>query len=307
MIHDSYDLIIIGGGPAGMTAGIYAARARLKTLLLERLFIGGQVSTTYLVENYPGFPDGLDGPAMMELFAQQAKRFGTEIVNDEVMGISLEEGKKMVQVGSRPVPAGAVIIATGSDPRKLSVPGEKELGGRGVSYCATCDGALFPDVDVAVVGGGDAAVDEALFLSRFAKRIFLIHRRDKLRSEKILQERLFANNKIETIWDTVVERMNGEEVLKSLTLTNVKTGKTDDLKVEGVFISIGHEPNTNFVKGLLQMDAQGYIITKENMQTSITGIFAAGDVRAGSTRQIATAVGDGSVAAMAAEKYLAAG
>lgn len=306
MLHDSYDVIIVGGGPAGLTAGIYASRARLKTLVLERLFIGGQVSTTYLVENYPGFPDGLDGPAMMELFAKQAERFGTEIVDEEVTGIRLDSGKKIVQVSSRPVPTGAIIIATGSDPRKLNVPGEKELGGKGVSFCATCDGALFPDVDVAVVGGGDAAADEALFLTRFASKAYLIHRRDKLRAEKIIQERLFANNKMEFIWDTVVERMNGEEGLKSLTLKNLKTGKTDDLKVEGVFIAIGHEPNTGFVKGLLKMDAQGYIITKNNLETSIPGIFAAGDVRAGSTRQIATAVGDGSVAAMAAEKYLAA-
>lgn len=306
MLHDSYDVIIVGGGPAGLTAGIYASRARLKTLVLERLFIGGQVSTTYLVENYPGFPDGLDGPAMMELFAKQAERFGTEIVSEEVTGIRLEGGKKIVQVSSRPVPAGAIIIATGSDPRKLNVPGEKELGGKGVSFCATCDGALFPDVDVAVVGGGDAAADEALFLTRFASKAYLIHRRDKLRAEKIIQERLFANNKLEFIWDTVVERMNGEEGLKSLTLKNLKTGNTNDLKVEGVFIAIGHEPNTGFVKGLLKMDAQGYIITKNNLETSLPGIFAAGDVRAGSTRQIATAVGDGSVAAMAAERYLAA-
>ena len=306
MLHDSYDVIIVGGGPAGLTAGIYASRARLKTLVLERLFIGGQVSTTYLVENYPGFPDGLDGPAMMELFAKQAERFGTEIVDEEVTGIRLEGGKKIVQVSSRPVPAGAIIIATGSDPRKLNVPGEKELGGKGVSFCATCDGALFPDVDVAVVGGGDAAAEEALFLTRFASKAYLIHRRDKLRAEKIIQERLFANNKMEFVWDTVVERMNGEEGLKSLTLKNLKTGNTDDLKVEGVFIAIGHEPNTGFVKGLLKMDAQGYIITKNNLETSIPGIFAAGDVRAGSTRQIATAVGDGSVAAMAAERYLAA-
>lgn len=306
MLHDSYDVIIVGGGPAGLTAGIYASRARLKTLVLERLFIGGQVSTTYLVENYPGFPDGLDGPAMMELFAKQAERFGAEIVDEEVTGIRLDSGKKIVQVSSRPVPVGAIIIATGSDPRKLNVPGEKELGGKGVSFCATCDGALFPDVDVAVVGGGDAAADEALFVTRFASKVYLIHRRDKLRAEKIIQERLFANNKMEFIWDTVVERMNGEEGLKSLTLKNLKTGKTDDLKVEGVFIAIGHEPNTGFVKGLLKMDAQGYIITKGNLETSIPGIFAAGDVRAGSTRQIATAVGDGSVAAMAAERYLAA-
>ncbi|MEE8448967.1 MAG: thioredoxin-disulfide reductase [Thermodesulfobacteriota bacterium] len=300
-----YDIIIIGGGPAGLTAALYSARARLTTLVLERLFIGGQVSTTYIVENYPGFPEGIDGPAMMELFDQQAKRFGANIENTEASEIIVDGENKFVLADDNRIGAGAIILATGSDPRKLNVPGEKELAGKGVSYCATCDGALFPEATVAVAGGGDAAVDEGLFLTRFAKKIYVIHRRDELRAEKILQERLFSKDKVEMVWDTVVEKINGGSSLESLSLKNVKDGAKRELEVEGLFIAVGHVPNTQLFNGLVDLDERGYVQANQNMETSVPGIYVAGDVRSGSTQQIATAVGDGSVAAMAAEKYLA--
>ncbi len=300
-----YDIIIIGGGPAGLTAALYSARARLTTLVLERLFIGGQVSTTYIVENYPGFPEGIDGPAMMELFDQQAKRFGANIENTEASEIIVDGENKFVLADDNRIGAGAIILATGSDPRKLNVPGEKELAGKGVSYCATCDGALFPEATVAVAGGGDAAVDEGLFLTRFAKKIYVIHRRDELRAEKILQERLFSKDKVEMVWDTVVEKINGGSSLESLSLKNVKDGAKRELEVEGLFIAVGHVPNAQLFNGLVDLDERGYVQANQNMETSVPGIYVAGDVRSGSTQQIATAVGDGSVAAMAAEKYLA--
>ena len=300
-----YDIIIIGGGPAGLTAALYSARARLTTLVLERLFIGGQVSTTYIVENYPGFPEGIDGPAMMELFDQQAKRFGANIENTEASEIIVNGENKFVLADDNRIGAGAIILATGSDPRKLNVPGEKELAGKGVSYCATCDGALFPEATVAVAGGGDAAVDEGLFLTRFAKKIYVIHRRDELRAEKILQERLFSKDKVEMVWDTVVEKINGGSSLESLSLKNVKDGAKRELEVEGLFIAVGHVPNAQLFNGLVDLDERGYVQANQNMETSVPGIYVAGDVRSGSTQQIATAVGDGSIAAMAAEKYLA--
>lgn len=304
-MEHQYDIVIIGGGPAGLTAAVYSARARLTTLVLERLFIGGQVSTTYIVENYPGFPEGIDGPAMMELFDQQAKRFGANIENTEASEIIVDGENKFVLAGDNRIGAGAIILATGSDPRKLNVPGEKELAGKGVSYCATCDGALFPEATVAVAGGGDAAVDEGLFLTRFAKKIYVIHRRDELRAEKILQERLFSKDKVEMVWDTVVEKINGGSSLESLSLKNVKDGAKRELEVEGLFIAVGHVPNTQLFNRLVDLDERGYVQANQNMETSVPGIYVAGDVRSGSTQQIATAVGDGSVAAMAAEKYLA--
>ena len=304
-MREHYDVIIIGGGPAGLTAALYAARARLNTLVLERLVIGGQVATTTLVENYPGFPEGIDGPEMMRLFEEQARRFGAEVEFDPALSLTLDGDRRIVTTeGGRALPSWTIILAMGSDPRRLNVPGEKEFANRGVSYCATCDGALFPEADVAVVGGGDSAAEEAQFLTRFAKKVYIIHRRDRLRAQKILQERLFANPKIEIIWDAVVQEIKGDEVLRHLMIKNLKDGSIRELPVEGLFVAIGHEPNSQLVKGLLELDPMGYIIANERMGTSLPGIFVAGDVRSGSTRQIATAVGDGSIAAMSAEKYL---
>ncbi len=304
MKESHYDVIILGGGPTGLTSALYAARARLKTLVLERLVVGGQVATTTLVENYPGFPEGIDGPEMMKLFEQQAVRFGAELVYEEATAISIDGDRRIVTIDEKAVPTWSVIVASGSDPRKLNVTGEKEFSGRGVSYCATCDGALFPDVDVAVVGGGDSAAEEAEFLTRFARKVYIIHRRDKLRAQKILQERLLANPKIEIVWDTVVQEIRGEDVMRSIILKSVKDGSTREIAGEGLFVAIGHEPNSRLVKGLLELDPLGYIIANERLESNVPGIFVAGDVRSGSTRQIATAVGDGSMAAMSAERYL---
>ena len=298
------DLVIIGGGPAGLTAGLYAARAQLQTLLIEKMVLGGQAASTFLIENYPGFPEGIPGPDLSQAMENQAKRFGLKIINGEVgqltprgQGWELEqEGKKLI--------ARSVIVATGVEPQKMGIPGEEELRGRGVSYCATCDGPFFRGQDIGVIGGGNSAVDEALYLTRFASRVYLIHRRNALRAEKISQERAFKNEKIEILWDTVATKVMGESGVDGLELKNVKTQEKRTLPVNGVFFYVGLKPNTGFLKSILQLDEQGYVLTDEAMATSAPGIFAAGDVRQKLLRQVATAVGDGATAAFAAERYI---
>jgi len=304
MEQGDYDLIIAGGGPAGLTAGLYAARARVRTLLVEKMTPGGQAATTFQIENYPGFAQGISGPDLSQAMEEQAKRFGLEATYGEVKGLSSREPFWELEFEDRKVSAKAVIVATGVDPRKLGVPGEETLRGRGVSYCATCDGPFFKEQDIGVVGGGDSGVEEAIYLTRFARRVYLVHRRDTLRAEKVIQERAFENPKIEFIWDTVVTRVVGDSGVEALELQNVKTQDTRSLKVGGVFFYVGSLSNTGFLKGTVNLDDQGYVLTDDNMATSAVGVFAAGDVRRKLLRQVATAVGDGATAAFAAEKYI---
>ncbi len=299
-----YDVVIIGGGPAGLTAGIYAARAKLKTLLIERGMTGGLAATTELIENYPGFSDGIGGPELMSRMEAQARRFGLEILNSNVETLQKENLSFIIKTEDTELLTRTVIIATGAQPQRLNVKGEETFHGRGVSYCATCDGAFFKDKHVAVVGGGDAAVEEAMFLTRFAQKVFIIHRRGELRATKIVQERARQNPRIEFIWHSIVEEITGNETVNGVRIKDVRTGQARDLAVDGVFIYIGYIPNSSLVKELVKLDEQGYIITDTNMQTSCPGIFAAGDVRQKSLRQVVTAVADGAIAAVSAEKYL---
>lgn len=298
------DLVIIGGGPAGLTAGLYAARAKLKTLLLERFAPGGQILTTDWVENYPGFPEGISGYDLVDKMKGQAERFGLIIRSQEVQSLELKGAKKTVITDSGTIETRAVIIACGAAPQKLGIEGEGQLTGKGVSYCATCDGPFFRDQPVAVIGGGDTAVEEALYLTRFASRVFIIHRRDRLRAIQLIQERARNEAKIEIIWDTVALKISGDTAVKSLELKNVKTGLIRTLPVEGVFVFIGYIPNSGLVKDTLSLDDWGFIKTDNDMSTDIPGVFAAGDVRSKALRQVATAVGEGATAAYMAERYI---
>jgi thioredoxin reductase (NADPH) len=301
-----YDVVIIGGGPAGLTAGLYTSRAKLKCLLIEKGLLGGNVTITEWIENYPGFEEGVAGTELAQKMEQQAVKFGLEISQGAVTRISFNDKvKKVILEGGQEIESKSVILASGGHPRKLKIDGEDEFRGRGVSYCATCDGAFFKGARIAVVGGGGSAVQEGIFLTKFAEVVYLIHRRDKLRAEKILQERALSNPKIKFLWDSVPEKIDGDEKgVNSLQVKNVKTGEQSSLEVQGVFIYIGYDPNTEFLAGLANLDENNYILTDQNMATSAPGIFAAGDMRAKITKQIATAVGDGAMAAIAAEKYI---
>lgn len=299
-----YDLIIIGAGPAGLTAGLYTARARLNVILLEMLAPGGQVLTTDMVENYPGFPEGVSGFELMDKMKTQAEKFGLPIRNEEVVGLEISAQGKKVLTPKGPLETRSILLACGATWKKLGVEGESLLTGKGVSYCATCDGPFYRDQEVAVIGGGDTAVEEALFLTRFASKIYLIHRRDKLRAIKLLQERVMAEEKIEFLWDTVPLKITGQKGVEGIELQNVKTGETTRKDIQGVFIFIGTDPNTELVKDILKLDDNGFILTNDNMETSMPGLFAAGDIRSKRFRQIATAVGEGAAAAFSVEKYL---
>ena len=300
----AYDVIIIGGGPAGLSAGLYASRARLSTLLIEKAIFGGQIANAAHVENYPGFPDGISGLELSQVMYRQAMKYGLETISDTVTAIELSEKGKVVKTSEGDYLAKAVIIAGGAAPNRLDVPGEARLLGKGVSYCATCDGPLFGDRAVAVVGGGNSAVDEALVLTRFASKVTLIHRRDQLRASRLHQERAFANQKMEFLWDTVVEGILGQDRVDGLSVRNVKTGEGSTLEISGVFVYVGLHPSSELVRGFIPLDSEGHIPVNEGMETEITGIFAAGDIRQNSPRQVITAAGDGATAALSVERFL---
>jgi thioredoxin reductase (NADPH) len=299
-----YDVIIIGGGPAGLCAGIYTARARLSTLLVERAAIGGQIINAELVENYPGFAEGISGIELTQTMHRQATKFGVETLEAEVAAIAPNGREKTVKTSGGDFGARAIIIAGGAERQKLGAPGEEKFTGRGVSYCATCDGAFFRNKTVAVVGGGNAAVTEALELTKFASKIYLIHRRHELRATPIVQEKVMADPKIEIVWDTVVDEVAGEAFVKELKISNVKTGQKSSLEVSGVFVSVGSQPATGYLKGVIDLDKNGAIVTNDQLESSVPGVFAAGDIRSGSIRQVVGAAGDGAVAAVNAGKYL---
>jgi thioredoxin reductase (NADPH) len=300
----AYDVIIIGGGPAGLTAGLYTSRSRLRSVLIENGLLGGQMTTTELVENYPGFPQGISGDELSRLMEEQAKRFGLEIVSQYVVEVKLDGNKKVVKTEEGTYLCDALIICTGTEYRKLGVPGEKEFAGKGVSYCATCDGAFFQGNQIVVVGGGDSALTEALYLTKFVKEVTIIHRREALRGTKIYQEKVFANPKIKMLWNSVIQEIKGDSTVHSILVKNLKTGEVTEHQIQGVFLYVGLMPRTQFLRELVEMDEDGYVLTAENGETSVKGIFAAGDCRKKLVRQIATAVGDGATAACAAEKYL---
>ncbi|MBM4447162.1 MAG: thioredoxin-disulfide reductase [Chloroflexi bacterium] len=301
-----YEVIIIGGGPAGLTAGLYTSRAGLKTLLIERSMFGGQIVNARQVDNYPGFPEGISGLELASLMHQQATKYGLETITAEVTAIKPGRTYNAITTEGN-FEAEAVIIAAGSEYRKLGVPGEDKLLGRGVSYCATCDGFLFRDMDVAVVGGGDTAITDALELSQHASKVYIIHRRDQLRAGQILQQQALAQPKLEPIWDTVVDEITGDNKVSGLRLRNVKTGKTTNLEVAGVFVAIGITPNSQCFASIAELDETGHIKTNESMATSAPGIFAVGDIRKNSARQVASAVGDGATATLSTFKYLREG
>jgi len=298
-----YEVIIIGGGPAGLTAGLYTSRAGLKTLLIERGIFGGQIVNARQVDNYPGFPEGISGFELASLMHEQAIKYALETINATVTAIK-PGGNYSIITNDGNFEAEAVIIAAGSEYRKLEVPGEEELLGRGVSYCATCDGFLFRDLDVAVVGGGDTAITDALELSEHASKVYIIHRRDQLRAGQVLQQQALARPKLEPIWDSVVEEVIGDNKVSGLSLRNVKTGEITKLELAGVFVAIGFKPNSQSFADIVELDKNGLIQTDELMATSAPGIFAVGDIRKNSPRQVAGAVGDGATAAISAFKYI---
>jgi thioredoxin reductase (NADPH) len=301
-----YDVIIIGSGPAGYTAALYASRANLRVLQFQGYNVGGQLMLTSDVENYPGYKDGILGPEMMEDFQHQAERFGTEMIARDVVAVDLSRRPFTITADGveEPYRAHAVIIATGASAKWLGLENEKRLQGRGVSGCATCDGPFFRDADLIVVGGGDTAAEEALFLTKYAKQIYLVHRRDALRASKIMQERVLKNPKITPIWDTVVEDVLGANGVEGVALRNVKSGETREMPVRGLFVAIGHEPNTALFRGQIELDAKGYVVQRQYTMTSVPGVFAAGDVADHRYRQAVTAAGDGCRAAIDAERWL---
>ena len=303
--NQKYDVVIIGGGPAGLTAGLYTSRAGLSSLLIEQGVAGGQIAVADQVDNFPGFPDGITGTALGELLHQQATKYALKTINTEATAIESRKDQKVVKTAEGDITGRAVIIASGSNRVNLGIPGEQEFVGKGVSYCATCDAWFFRDQPVAVVGGGNAAISEALHLGKFASKVIVIHRRDKLRATRIVQEKAFAEPKIEFLWNTVVDAIDGKEVVKKLRLHNKLTEKKSVLDVSGIFVAIGFKPNTGYLKGILPLDITGAIITNNDVVTEIPGVFAAGDIRSGSGRQAITAAGDGATAAIYAERFIA--
>lgn len=302
--NDIYDVVIIGSGPSGLSAAIYAERAKLKTITIEKQYMsGGQILNTYEVDNYPGLPE-INGFDMGQKFRQHAEKLGSQFVKDEVLELEIMDKVKKVHCKKNEFLTKTVIIATGAQHRLLEVKGEKELYGKGVSYCATCDGAFYKDKIVAVVGGGDVALEDAIFLSRLCKKVYLIHRRDEFRGVKILQEKVFSIDNIEIIWDTVVDEICGENEVSSINVSNVKTNEKKSLDVDGVFVAIGIIPNSHIFEKHLQLDDGNYIVATEDCKTSVEGVFVAGDVRTKALRQIVTAVSDGANAITSIEKYL---
>jgi thioredoxin reductase (NADPH) len=299
-------VIIIGSGPAGLTAALYTARAGLSPLVISGNQLGGQVSITSEVENYPGFPQGTTGPELVELMQKQAERFGARLLMDEVTQVELRNGRPFgVKTHGENLQAEALVVATGASPRRLGVPGESELIGRGVSFCATCDGFFFRGKQVVVVGGGDSAAEEGLFLTRFADSVRVVHRRDQLRAGEALKRRAFANEKMSFVWDSVVEQVLGNGKVEGVRLRNLKTQQSTELAADGVFIYIGHDPNTELLRGQLAMDDHGYLTTDRRMMTSVEGVFAAGEVQDPIYRQVASSVGQGCAAGIMVERWLA--
>lgn len=303
-LKDRYDVIILGSGPAGLTAAIYCSRAKLDTLVISGTLPGGQLMNTHMVENFPGFPHGIFGPELMMNMRMQAERFGTTIVDDVATKVELLNEPFIIHTVDKVFEADAVIIATGASPRKLGLRGEELFAGKGVSYCATCDGPFFKGEDVAVVGGGDSAVEEALFLTKFANNVYIVHRRDKLRASKIMQERAFSNPKISFIWNSVVEDILGDKKVHTIIVKDVTNGERKELNCGGIFVAIGHEPNTQIFKDQIEMDERGYIKVRDYTKTNIKGVFAAGDVHDPIYRQAITAAGFGCMAALDVERYL---
>lgn len=303
---ETYDIAVIGAGGAGLTAALYGARARRRTIAFERLMTGGQIATTELVENYPGFPEGINGTDFALNLVQQVERFGAELRHEEVQAITPRpEGPFRIETSEGAYDAHTVIATAGADYNKLGVPGEDDFIGRGVSYCATCDAAFFQDQEVVVVGGGDAAFDEALYTTRYASKVSLVHRRDSFRASGLLQERVFGNAKIEIIRNTVVERIVGADMVEGAELRNVQTSEVRTLPVGAVFIFIGQTPNSHLLKGLVELDKGGHVRVDLRMRTKVPGLFVAGDLRVEAARQLVSACGDGATAALAAEAYLA--
>ena len=300
----SYDVIIIGAGPAGYTAGIYCSRARHDTLIISGLLPGGQLMNTTDVENYPGFEEGVMGPDLMLTMRKQAERMNTTIIDDVVVNVDFRAKPFKVLTGSEEYDAKAVIVCTGATPRKIGIEGEQTFSGKGVSYCATCDGAFFRNQEIAVVGGGDTCMEEATFLTKFASKVHIIHRRDEFRASKIMQDRALSNENIEVHWNSVIEDIKGDQKVQQVILKDTKTGENKILQMGGVFVAIGHEPNTELFKNQLEMDENGYIIQKENTETSVKGVFTAGDVHDHRYRQAVTAAGFGCMSAIDVDKYL---
>ncbi len=309
-MENLYDVVIIGSGPAGLAAGLYSARAKMKTLILEKEKAGGQIVTTNEVANYPGSVENATGPSLVARMVEQAEEFGAQKKQDEVIEVDFSDKIKVVKGKKEEYRAKAVIIASGATPRKLGVPGEKELTGKGVSYCATCDADFFTDLEVFVIGGGDSAVEEAMYLTKFARKVTIVHRRDELRAAKSIQEKAFNNEKIEFIWNSVVEEIKGEGIVESIVLKNRQTGEITEYQAAeedgtfGIFPLIGFIPLSEIYKDKIEMDERGYIITDADMKTNVEGVFAAGDIRQKSLRQVVTAVADGAIAAVQAEKYI---
>ncbi|ACL76130.1 thioredoxin-disulfide reductase [Ruminiclostridium cellulolyticum] len=298
------DVIIIGGGPAGYTAALYSSRAQLDTLVIEKMFSGGQMATTDVMENYPGFEEPIGGPDLALRMEKQARKFGTVVLNDEVLELELDSPIKKVKTKNNTFESKTIILSMGASPKMLGLPKEEKFRGSGVSYCAVCDGAFFRGKTVAVVGGGDTAAEDALYLARFCPKVYIIHRRDTMRATKILQNELCCNNRIEFFWDSVVEEIEGQFGVEGLKIKNIKTGEKSSIDVDGLFVAIGLNPNNSLVKDKLELTKEGYVITDDRMRTNIPGVFAAGDLREKYLRQVITAAADGASAAYNAEKYI---
>ena len=302
---EHYDVAIIGGGPAGLSAGMYAARAALNTVLLERGMPGGQAATTDKIENYPGFPEGIPGPDLVMEMDEQARKFGLKVKFDEMLAVSQgQDGLFILKTFEGEITSQTLIIATGAESKSLGVPGEREFRGRGVSYCATCDGAFFQDKKVVVVGGGDSALQEGIYLTKFAPKVYIIHRRNELRATQVLQDKALAHPQIEFILDSVITDILGNDIVEAIKIKNLKSGEEKAIAAEGVFVYAGKEPSTNLFEGFVDLDANGYVTTDARMQTSRPGVFAAGDVRQTPLRQVVTAVADGAIAAVSADEYI---
>ncbi len=309
-MENIYDVIIIGGGPAGLSAGLYAARGKMSTLILEKEKAGGQIVSTEEVANYPGSMQNATGPILIDRMVEQCNEFGAKFEKDTIKEIKVDESIKVLVGEKATYKAKSIIIASGANPRPIGAPGERELTGKGVSYCATCDADFFTDLEVFVIGGGDSAVEEAIFLTKFARKVTIVHRRDELRAAKSIQDKAFNNAKIDFIWDSTVTEIKGDGIVESVVFKNLKTGETTEYTANeddgtfGIFVFVGYIPATEIFKGIINMDEVGYIITDDNMKTNVPGVFAAGDCRVKSLRQVITAAADGAIAAIQAEKYI---